>query len=65
LVEIYETLYGEIHVKTATAYYNLAEVYSSLKEPQKTLEHHSKALEIRKAIHGEIHQDTALAYDGP
>lgn len=63
LVTLRESLYGQDHPITATAYHDIGEVYRNLCNYSKALEYQTKALDIRKKILGEKHLDTAQSYN--
>lgn len=63
LVTLCESLYGQDHPNTATAYHNLGEVHRNLCYYQASLEFNKKALDIRKKLLGEKHVDTAESYN--
>ena len=63
LITLRETIYGQDHPKTATAYHDIGEVYRNLCDYPKALEYNIKALDIRKKLLGEKHVDTAESYN--
>ena len=63
LITLRESLYGQEHPATASAYHEIGETLRNLCDYPKALEYNMKALEIRKKILGEIHVDTAESYN--
>lgn len=63
LIALSETIYGQEHAITATAYHDIGEVYRNLCDYPKALEYNIKALDIRKKLLGEKHVDTAESYN--
>ena len=63
LITLRESLYGQEHSATASAYHEIGETLRNLCDYPKALEYNMKALEIRKKILGEIHVDTAESYN--
>ena len=63
LITLRETIYGQEHAITATAYHDIGEVYRNLCDYPKALEYNIKALDIRKKLLGEKHVDTAESYN--
>lgn len=63
LITLRESLYGQEHSATASAYHEIGETLRNLCDYPKALEYNKKALEIRKKIHGEKHVDTAESYN--
>ena len=63
LIALRETLYGQDHPKTATAYHDIGEVYRNLCDYPKALEYGNKSLDIRKKVLGENHLETAESYN--
>jgi len=63
LITMRETLYGQDHAMTATAYHDIGEVYRNLCYYLQALEYNIKALDIRKKLLGEKHVDTAESYN--
>ena len=63
LIALRETLYGQDHPKTATAYHDIGEVYRNLCDYPKALEYGNKSLDIRKRVLGENHLETAESYN--
>ena len=63
LIALRETLYGQDHPKTATAYHDIGEVYRNLCDYPKALEYGNKSLDIRKRLLGENHLETAESYN--
>ena len=53
-----ESLYGQEHPLTASAYHRIGEIYRNLCDYSVALEYNTKALEIRKRVLGEKHVDT-------
>ena len=62
-IALRETIYGQEHAITATAYHDIGEVYRNLCDYPKALEYNIKALDIRKKLLGEKHVDTAESYN--
>ena len=63
LITLRETLYGQEHPTTASAYHDIGEVYRNLCDYTNALEYNAKALDIRKKLFGEKHVDTAESYN--
>lgn len=63
LITLRESLYGQEHLATASAYHEIGETLRNLCDYPKALEYNMKALEIRKKILGEKHVDTAESYN--
>lgn len=63
LIALCESLYGQEHPATASAYHEIGETLRNLCDYPKALEYNMKALEIRKKILGEKHVDTAESYN--
>ena len=63
LIELRESLYGQAHTITATAYHDIGEIYRNLCNFTAAFEYHSKALEIRKKLLGDKHAQTAESYN--
>ena len=63
LIALRETIYGQEHAITATAYHDIGEVYRNLCDYPKALEYNIKAINIRKKLLGEKHQETASSYN--
>ena len=63
LITLRESLYGQEHSATASAYHEIGETLRNLCDYPKALEYNMRALEIRKRILGEKHVDTAESYN--
>lgn len=63
LITLRESLYGQEHPATASAYHEIGETLRNLCDYPKALEYNMKALEIRKRVLGEKHVDTAESYN--
>lgn len=63
LITLCESLYGQEHPVTASAYHDIGETLRNLCDYPKALEYNMKALEIRKIILGEKNADTAESYN--
>ena len=63
LITLRETLYGQEHPTTASAYHDIGEVFRNLCDYPKALEYNTKALDIRKNLLGEKHVDIAESYN--
>lgn len=63
LITLRESLYGQEHPATASAYHEIGETLRNLCDYPKALEYNMKALEIRKKILGEKNVDTAESYN--
>ena len=63
LITLRESLYGQEHSATASAYHEIGETLRNLCDYPEALEYNMKALEIRKKILGEKHVDTAESYN--
>lgn len=63
LITLRESLYGQEHSATASAYHEIGETLRNLCDYPKALEYNIKSLEIRKKILGDKHVDTAESYN--
>ena len=63
LITLRESLYGQEHSATASAYHEIGETLRNLCDYPKALEYNMRALEIRKKILGEKNVDTAESYN--
>ena len=63
LITLRESLYGQDHPATATAYHDIGEVYRNLCDYSTSLEYQIKSLDIRKDVWGQKHRETAESYN--
>lgn len=63
LIDLRESLYGQEHPDTATAYHDIGEIYRNLCNFPVAFEYQRKALEIRQKLLGEKHAQTAESYN--
>jgi tetratricopeptide (TPR) repeat protein len=63
LIDLRESLYGQEHPDTASAYHDVGEIYRNLCDFHKAFEYHKKALDIREKLLGEKHAQTAESYN--
>ena len=63
LVTMRESLFGEVHSVTATAYHDLGEVYRNLCDYPKAFEYIKRSLDIREKVLGRNHLETAESYN--
>lgn len=63
LIDLRESLYGQQHPVTASAYHDIGEIYRNLCDFPAAFEYHKKALDIRKKLLGQKHAETAESYN--
>ena len=63
LISLRESLYGQEHPDTASAYHDIGEIYRNLCNFPAAFEYQRKALDIRKKHLGEKHAQTAESYN--
>ena len=63
LISLRESLYGQEHPDTASAYHDIGEIYRNLCNFPAAFEYQRKALDIRKKLLGEKHAQTAESYN--
>ncbi len=63
LIDLRESLYGQEHTVTASAYHDIGEVYRNLCNIPKAFEYQKKALDIREKLLGQKHAETAESYN--
>lgn len=63
LIALRETIYGQDHAITATAYHDIGEVYRNLCDYAKALNYNQKSLDIREKVLGQKCLETAESYN--
>lgn len=62
-LEIALNIYGENSRKTATCYFNIADIYKSKGDYDRAISHYEKTIEIIKSLFGEKHDLVAKSYN--
>lgn len=63
LIDLRESLYGQEHTVTASAYHDIGEIYRNLCDFPAAFEYQKKALDIRERLLGQKHAETAESYN--
>ena len=63
LIDLRESLYGQQHPVTASAYHDIGEIYRNLCNFPAAFEYQKKALDIREKLLGPKHAETAESYN--
>lgn len=63
LIDLRESLYGQDHSVTASAYHDIGEIYRNLCDFPAAFEYQKKALDIREKLLGQKHAETAESYN--
>ena len=63
LIDLRESLYGEEHTVTASAYHDIGEIYRNMCNFSVAFEYQKKALDIRERLLGPKHAETAESYN--
>ncbi len=63
LIDLRESINGQEHTVTASAYHDIGEIYRNLCDFPAAFEYHKKALDIRKKLLGQKHAETAESYN--
>ena len=63
LIDLRESLYGQEHTVTASAYHDIGEIYRNLCDFPAAFEYQAKALDIRERLLGQKHAETAESYN--
>lgn len=63
LIDLRESIYGQEHTATASAYHDIGEIYRNMCNFSAAFEYQKKALDIRERLLGQKHAETAESYN--
>ena len=63
LIDLRESLYGQEHTVTASAYHDIGEIYRNMCNFSAAFEYQKKAVDIRERLLGQKHAETAESYN--